>query len=76
MAPGLKLGDRVQAKAVAALGSRKAGDVFGPWARRKLLHGLVVDVIGCGRQWKLKVKWDECDCEAVLSAHSRREKYS
>ena len=50
MAPGLKLGDRVQAEAVAVLGSRKAGDVFGPWARKKLLHGLVVDVIGCGRQ--------------------------
>ena len=67
MAPGLKLGDHVQAEAVAVLGSRKAGDVFGPWA---LLHGLVVDVIGCGRQRKFKVKWDKCACEAVLSACS------
>ena len=59
MAPGLKLGDRVQAEAVAVLGSQRAQDVFGPWARKKLLHGLVVDVIGCGRQRKFKVKWDE-----------------
>lgn len=27
-------------------------------------------MIGCGRQRKFKVKWDECDCEAVLSSRS------
>ena len=59
MAPGLKLGDRVQADAVAVLGGRRAGDVCGPWARKRVLHGLVVEVVGTGRQRKFKIKWDE-----------------
>ena len=66
----VKSSSGVQAEAVAVMGSRKPGDVFGPWTQKKLLHGLVVDVIGCGHQRKFKVKWDECDCEAELSACS------
>ena len=67
MAPGLKHGDRVQADAIAVLGGQRAGDVCGPWAHKTVLHGLVVKVVGAGRQWKFKIKWDECDDESVLS---------
>ena len=67
MAPGLKLGDRVQADTVAVLGGQRAGDVCGPWACKRVLHGLVVEVLGNGRQPKFKIKWDKCDNESVLS---------
>ena len=53
MAPGLKVGDRVQADAVTVLGGRRADDVCGPWARKRVLHGSVVEVVGNGRQRKL-----------------------
>ena len=32
MAPGLKVGNRVKAKATSLFGGRRAGDIFGPWA--------------------------------------------
>ena len=67
MTPGLKLGDRVQADAVAVLGGQRTSDVCGPWARKRVLYGLVVEVVGTGRQRKFKIKWDECDDESVLS---------
>ena len=60
MAPGLKLGDRVQADTVAVLGSRCAGDVCGHWAHKRVLHGLVAEVVGTGYQQKFKIKWNEC----------------
>ena len=59
----LKLGDRMQADAVAVLGGRRAGDVCGPWARKSVLHGLVVEILGTRLQRKFKIKWDECDDE-------------
>ena len=52
-APGLKLG--VQVDAVAVPGGRRAGDVCGPWARKTVLHGLVVEVLGTGLNGSLKL---------------------
>ena len=66
MAPGLKVDDLVQADAVTVLGGRRAGDMCGPWARKRVLHGSVVEVVGNRRQRKFKVKWYECDDESVL----------
>lgn len=70
MAPGLKVGDQVKAKAVNVLGNRRAGDVFGPWAAKSELHGSVIECVGVGRTRKLKVKWNECDDISILSARS------
>lgn len=70
MAPGLKVGDQVKAKAVNVLGNRRAGDVFGPWAAKSELHGSVIECVGVGRTRKLKVKWNECDDISILSAQS------
>ncbi|KAL5500807.1 hypothetical protein EMCRGX_G012412 [Ephydatia muelleri] len=70
MAPGLKVGDLVKAKAVNVLGNRRAGDVFGPWAAKSELHGSVIECVGVGRMRKLKVKWNECDDISILSARS------
>ena len=70
MAPGLKVGDLVKAKAVNVLGNRRAGDVFGPWAVKSELHGSVIECVGVGRMRKLKVKWNECDDISILSARS------
>eukprot|EP00731_Ephydatia_muelleri_P031708 Em0023g215a len=70
MAPGLKVGDLVKAKAVNVLGNRRAGDVFGPWAAKTELHGSVIECVGVGRIRKLKVKWNECDDISILSALS------
>lgn len=53
MVCGLKLGDHMQADTVAVLGGRRAGDVCGPWAHKRVLHGLVVEVVGTGHQQKL-----------------------
>ena len=61
MAPGLQCGNRVKANAVTVFGARQAGSVFGSWAKQKEVHGSIVEVVGCGRGRKLKVKWDECD---------------
>eukprot|EP00731_Ephydatia_muelleri_P000041 Em0001g41a len=70
MAPGLKVGDLVKAKAVNVLGNRRAGDVFGPWAVKSELHGSVIECVGVGRMRKLKVKWNESDDISILSARS------
>eukprot|EP00731_Ephydatia_muelleri_P012032 Em0006g926a len=70
MAPGLKVGDLVKAKAVNVLGNRRAGDVFGPWAAKSELHGSVIECVGVDRMRKLKVKWNECDDISILSARS------
>eukprot|EP00731_Ephydatia_muelleri_P015330 Em0008g1050a len=67
MAPGLQCGNRVKANAVTVLGARRAGSVFGPWAKQKEVHGYIVEVVGCGRGRKLKVKWDECDGVFILA---------
>ena len=37
------------------LGGRRAGDVCGPWARKTVLHGLVVEVVGTGLNESLKL---------------------
>ena len=58
MAPGLKVGNRVKAIATSILGCRLAGDIFGPWASRNEVHGTVIEILGTGRTWKLRVKWD------------------
>eukprot|EP00731_Ephydatia_muelleri_P003545 Em0001g3545a len=70
MAPGLKVGDLVKAKAVNVLGNRRAGDVFGPWAAKSELHGSVIECVAVGRMRKLKVEWNECDDISILSARS------
>ena len=50
MAPGLKLGDCVQAEAVAVLGNRR------PERTKKAPAWIVVDVKGCGHQRKFNGK--------------------
>ena len=55
MAPGLKVGNQVKAKAVNVLGNRRAGDVFGPWAAKSELHGSVqYRICGCRSYAKTK----------------------
>ena len=67
MVPGLKVEDRVKAKATSIFGCRRVGDIFGPWASRSDVHGTVVEVLGTGRTRKIRVKWDESDGVSVLS---------
>ena len=67
MAPGLKVGDRVKAKPTVVFGCRRAGDIFGPWASEREVHGTVKDVLGNGRSRKLQVIWDECSDISTVS---------
>ena len=67
MAPGLKVGDRVKAKPTVIFGCRRAGDIFGPWASEREVHGTVKDVLGNGWSRKLQVIWDECSDISTVS---------
>ena len=67
MAPGLKVGDRVKAKPSVIFRCRRAGDIFGPWASEREVHGTVKDVLGNGRSRKLQVIWDECSDISTVS---------
>ena len=60
----LKNFDMVMAKVVMI---RHGMSLFGPWAKQKEVHGYIVEVVGCGRGRKLKVKWDECDGVFILA---------
>ena len=67
MAPGLKVGDRVKAKPTVIFGCRRAGDILGPWASEREVHGTVKDVLGNGWSRKLQVIWDECSDISTVS---------
>ena len=67
MVPGLKVGDRVKVKSSIIFGCQRAGDIFGPWASEREVHGTVKDVLGNGRSRKLQVIWDECSDISTVS---------
>lgn len=67
---GLSVGVDAQALAVKAVGVRKATRLFGKRASEIVLNGKIVEIVGQGRGWMWRVKWDNIDDISELSARS------